>query len=162
LRCSYWHPEPASDQCYRYDLASKSVQVVSGQLDAVVGCLHAHNATKPCHWTGLRGAQVGAVYVHRKRRPNHPAGWRVWNSAFWVHEGQKSHDPSSLDGVREITLLPGGQSSHPAREELSAFGDELFEQIGVFVIDRISGLNRRKSLFKKGGRHEGWESEGVG
>ena len=63
-------------------------------------------------------------------------------SALGVHEGKKSHDASTLHGIGQITLLLGGEASQTAGQDFAALGDELLEQIDIFVVDRFTGLDR--------------------
>lgn len=63
-------------------------------------------------------------------------------SALGIHEGQEGHDASTLDGVGEVTLLLRRQTCETTGQNLAAFSDELLEQIHIFVIDGIAGLNR--------------------
>jgi hypothetical protein len=75
-------------------------------------------------------------------------------STFRVHEWQQGHNPCSLNGIGEIPLLLGSQASQTTREDLATLCDEFLEQIHIFVIDGIPGLNRRKTLLEKRARHE--------
>ena len=64
-------------------------------------------------------------------------------SALGIHERKKRDDASTLHGVGEITLLFGGQPCQSTGKDLSALSDELLEEIDVFVVDGIAGLDRR-------------------
>jgi hypothetical protein len=75
-------------------------------------------------------------------------------STFGVHERQKGNDACTLDGVGEIALLLGGQTGKATGKDLAAFSDELLEKIHIFVIDGITGLDRRKTLLEKGAGHD--------
>jgi hypothetical protein len=74
-------------------------------------------------------------------------------SAFGVHKWQQGHDSGTLDCVSEITLLFGGEASEATRQNLAALGDELLEEIDVFVVNRVARLDRRKALFEKRAGH---------
>ena len=63
-------------------------------------------------------------------------------SALGVYEGKKSHDASTLHCISQITLLLGGEASQTAGQDFAALGNELLEQIDVFVVDRFTGLDR--------------------
>ena len=63
-------------------------------------------------------------------------------SALRINEGQKGHDASTLHGIGQITLLLGGEASQTAGQDFAALGDELLEQIDIFVVDRFTGLDR--------------------
>ena len=83
-------------------------------------------------------------------------------SALWIHKWQERHDASTLHSVREVTLLFCRQASEATRKNFAALSDEFLQQIGVLVINRITGLDRRQPLFKEGGRHGIGESVEVG
>ena len=74
-------------------------------------------------------------------------------SAFWINERQQGHDAGSLDRIGEVSLLFGGEARQPAGQDLAALGYELLEQIDILVVDRVAGLDRRKTLFEKGTGH---------
>ena len=63
-------------------------------------------------------------------------------SALGVNEGKKSDDASTLYGVGQITLLLGGEASQTAGQDFAALGDELLQQIDIFVVDGFTGLDR--------------------
>ena len=63
-------------------------------------------------------------------------------SAFGINEGEKGDNPGTLDRIGEVTLLLGSEAGHPTGKDLAALGDELFEEINIFVIDRITRLDR--------------------
>jgi hypothetical protein len=70
-------------------------------------------------------------------------------SAFGIHKRQQGHNAGTLNRVGQVTLLLGCQASEPAGKDLAALGDELLEQIDIFVVDRIARLDWRQALLEK-------------
>ena len=79
-------------------------------------------------------------------------------SALGVNEGKKSHDASPLHGIGEITLLLGGEASQTAGQDFAALGDELLQQIDIFVVDRFTGLIGERRFEKELGMTERGEN----
>jgi hypothetical protein len=75
-------------------------------------------------------------------------------STFGVNEGQKGNNACALYCISKVSLLFGSQTSQTAGKNLPPLCNEFLEQIHIFVIDGIPGLNRRKTLLEKRARHE--------
>ena len=63
-------------------------------------------------------------------------------SALWVHKWQERHNASAFHCIGEVTLLFCRQASEAPRENLAALCDEFLEQIHIFVVNGIAGLDR--------------------
>tara|TARA_E500000178_G_scaffold165456_1_gene164861 strand:- start:385 stop:711 length:327 start_codon:yes stop_codon:yes gene_type:complete len=77
--------------------------------------------------------------------PDEVTGFEVsgrQKSALWIHKWQERHDSSTLYSVREVTLLFCRQASEATRKNFAALSDEFLEQIHIFVVNGIAGLNR--------------------
>ena len=61
----------------------------------------------------------------------------VSGSAFLVNERQQRYLTRSLNGGRQIALLFRRQTSYAAWQYFPAIGNELPQQLHVFVVDRI-------------------------
>ena len=107
----------------------------------------------PCLQTNRKG---GAFAVNSKHDPKLGSGsikdpdeiapmelsGSQGGSALGIHKRKQGYDSSPLDGVGEIALLLGSQTGEAAGQDLAPFGDEALEQIDIFVVDRITGLDR--------------------
>ena len=74
---------------------------------------------------------------------------RCQGSALGIHEGQQSHDASTLHSIGEVALLLSSEAGETAGKNLAPFSDELLEQVHIFVIDGITRLDRRKTLLEE-------------
>jgi len=52
---------------------------------------------------------------------------------------QEEHSPGPLDLIGDLAVQMGGHSGNPAGDDFTAFRDEAFEEIGIFVIDCLEG-----------------------
>ena len=55
-------------------------------------------------------------------------------------EGQKGNDPCLFDGVGKFPLVHSAHTAHAAGENFSAFGNELFQAVNVFIVDHLDLL----------------------
>src|SRR3954464_12658914 len=64
--------------------------------------------------------------------------------------GQQRHLTGVLDRLGDLTLLLGAPAGHPPGADLAAVGDELAQQGGVLVVDRLDagGLERVGLLLR--------------
>ncbi len=60
---------------------------------------------------------------------------------FLINEGQQSDDAGTLDGLSQGALLLCRQARNATRQNLSTLGDKFAEQVNVFVVDGIFGLD---------------------
>ncbi len=51
----------------------------------------------------------------------------------------QEHRTAAFDLTRDSPVKMGRHASNAARQNFSALGDEFFQEIGIFVIDRLDG-----------------------
>ncbi len=109
-----------------------------------------HPKPEPAALGGFHNGQLGATWIQHADEISVAEYRSGQNSALWIHKGKQGNDASSLHGIGEIALLLGRKTREPSRQDLAALCDEFLEQINVFVVDRLTRLDRRKTLFEKG------------
>jgi len=65
-----------------------------------------------------------------------------------IYEGHQSYNSGSFDASGQISLLSGRQTGNPAGQYFTAFCDVFFEQLDIFVVDRVSWFDWRNAPAK--------------
>ena len=68
-----------------------------------------------------------------------------------VGVGQQRQETGTLDGGGELALVAGAGASDARRHDLGDFGDEVFQQLDVFVVDLLDAFGREAAVFAAAG-----------
>ena len=60
---------------------------------------------------------------------------------------QKCEKPCSLDRHRQLSLKTRTSSRYPSRDDFSIFGNEIFQNISIFIINPLYLLSRKTTKF---------------